>query len=146
MLLRHAYINIIFLSVFLFSTGERTGTSGLASDNQKHLIQKFLVIFHVVFSSFNSMLIPQRVFCHCYISEPKSASVYWPLICLFLYCSLRPISSKARRAKLKFSHLQLFFNNNPNKQIVSHLEPFCFIYLQDSPHICWPLVSKSLWF
>lgn len=32
---------------------------------------------------------------YCYINEPKTASVYWPLGCLFFHSRLGPISLKA---------------------------------------------------
>ena len=61
---------------------------------------------------------------HCHTYQPKTSFVYHLLDCLFLYCRLRLICSRADLCKTKFFHMQLFPKQSKKKieQVFSHLE------------------------
>ena len=53
---------------------------------------------------------------HCHTYQPKTSFVYHLLDCLFLYCRLRLICSRADLCKTKFFHMQLFPKQSKKKK------------------------------
>lgn len=73
---------------------------------------------------------------NCYVKEPRMASVYWPLGCLFLHWRLRPNPNYYTSSCLRHS---------PTSRFLGIWSLTTFHSLKVSPHTCWPSISWSLW-